>query len=73
MEAKSQRPKDREGVISLLNVTIEALNLAKEISSVTPAKAAFGSVSTLLTMVKVRLLLFCNDLLQVHTYPGQDG
>jgi len=73
MEAKSQRPKDREGVISLLNATIEALNLAKEISSITPAKAAFGSVSVLLTMVKVRLLLFCNDLLQVHTSPGQDG
>jgi len=73
MEAKPQRPKDREGVISLLNVTIEALNLAKEISSITPAKAAFGSVSALLTMVKVRSSLFCNDLLQVHTYPGQDG
>jgi len=73
MEARSQRPKDREGVISLLNVTIEAMNLAKEISSITPAKAAFGSVSALLTMVKVSLLLFCDDLLQIHTYLGQDG
>ena len=71
MEAKSQRPKDREGVISLLSTTIEALNLAKEISSITPAKAAFGSVSVLLTMVKVRLLL-CDDLFEAHTYLGQD-
>jgi len=73
MEAKSQRPKDREGVISALNVAIEATSLAERVTSFTPAKAAFGTVSVLLTMVKVRLLLFCNDLLQVHTYPGQDG
>ena len=62
MEAKSQQPKDREGVISALNATIEAMNLAKEISSITPAKAAFGTVSALLTMLKVRPLVFCNHL-----------
>ena len=37
----------------LLDVAIEALNLAKEISSVTPAKAVFGSVSVILTMIRV--------------------
>ena len=53
MDENSQRPKSRDGVLSSLNVTIEALNLAKEISGITPAKAAFGSVSVLLTMIRV--------------------
>ena len=58
MEAKSQRPKEREGVVSALNAAIEAMNLAKEISSVTPAKAVFGSVGIILTMIRVGFLLF---------------
>ena len=53
MEAKSQRPKGRENTISALNASIEALNLAKEIASVTPAKAVFGSVSVILTTIRV--------------------
>ena len=57
MEAESQRPKEREGTISALNVAIEALNLAKEVSSITPAKAVFGSVSVILTTIKVSLPL----------------
>ena len=73
MEAKSQRPKDRKSAISLLNAAIEAVNLAKEIASVTPAKAAFGIISVLLTMVKVRSLLFRNYLPQAHPCPGRDG
>jgi len=72
MEEKSQRPRDREGVISLLNATIEALNLAKEISSITPAKAAFASVSVLLTMTRVRFFFFRDGPLQIHIYPGFD-
>ena len=61
MEAESQRPKAREGVISGLNAAIEAMNLAKELSSITPAKAVFGSVSITLTMIRVSLLLVCVD------------
>ena len=57
MKAKPQQPKEREGAISVLNATIETLNLAKEVSSITPAKAVFGSVSVILTMIKVSLLL----------------
>jgi len=67
MDSKSQRPKRRDGAISPLNVAIEALNLAKEVSSVTPAKAVFGSVSAILAMIRVRFLRLCNDPLQVHT------
>ena len=58
MNADSQRQKPRDNPLSLLNAAIEAMNLAKEISSVTPAKAVFGSVSILLTMIRVRTLLF---------------
>jgi len=57
MQANSQQPKGRNGTISSLNIAIEGLNLAKEVSSVTPAKAVFGSASLLLTMIRVRFLL----------------
>ena len=53
MKAESQPPKEREGVISALNAAIEILNLAKEISSATPAKAIFGSVSVILATIRV--------------------
>ena len=54
MDPDSQRQKRRDGALSSLNVAIEAMNLAKEVSSVTPAKAVFGTVSILLTMIRVR-------------------
>ena len=54
MDVNSNRPKGRNGALSSLNVTIEAMNIAKEISAIAPAKAAFGSVSVLLTMIRVR-------------------
>ena len=53
MSTKRQRPKGQEGTLSSLNLAIEAMNLAKEISSITPAKAVFGSVSVLLSMIRV--------------------
>jgi hypothetical protein len=56
MDPASERPKGRDGALSALNVAIEGLNLAKEISSVAPAKAVFGSVSVLLVMIKVSIL-----------------
>ena len=71
MEASTQQPKGRDGAISSLNAAIEAMNLAKEISSVTPAKAVFGSVSILLTMIKV-CFLFC-DGSRSRLTPGQDS
>ena len=56
--------------ILLLNSTIEALNLAKETSDITSAKAAFDSVGVFLVLIRVRSPFFWNDLLRVHTYPG---
>ena len=59
MERKTQQPKEQEGTISALNALIEALNLAKEVSSITPAKAVFGSASILLVMIRASLLVLC--------------
>jgi len=70
MDPKSQQLKGRGGVLSSLNVAIEVLNLAKEISDITPAKAAFGSVGVLLTMVRVRFARRCDGGILVHVYPG---
>ena len=72
METKSQRPKGRDGAISALNVAIETLNLAKEVSSITPAKAVFGSVSVILTMIKVSLLCFFVGRLQTEMHLGNN-
>ena len=60
MADKSQQPKGRDGVLSSLNMAIDALNLAKEASSATPAKAIIGSVAILLVMIRVCSLLFCD-------------
>ena len=54
--------KERDGVLSSLDVAIEAINLAKEVSSITPAKAVFGSVSALLTMMRVCFLSWSDVL-----------
>ena len=72
MEAESQQPNEREGAILALNAAVEDLNLA-EISSIPPAKAVFGSVIVLLTLFRVRLLLFRYDLPLVHAQLGLDG
>ena len=53
MDPNAQGQKRREIALSSLNMAIETLNLAKEISSITPAKAVFGAVSVILTMIKV--------------------
>ena len=72
MQANSQPQKGRGGVLSTLNATIETLNLAKEICSVTPAKAAFGSVSALLAMIRVSLFLLSDHGLPIHVSLGVD-
>ena len=54
MDADPRRQKRRDDALSLLNVAIETMNLVKEVASITPAKAVFGSVSVLLTMIRVR-------------------
>ena len=53
MDAKSQRQKGRGGAISALNEAIKALSVAKDLSSIEPAKTVFGSTNTLLTLIRV--------------------
>ena len=53
MDPNPQQRKRQENTLSLLKVAIEAVNLAKEVSGPTPAKAVFGSVSILLSMIRV--------------------
>ena len=54
MDTNSQQRQDF--TLSSLNVAIEAMNLAKEIASITPAKAVFGSAGVVLAMIKVCFL-----------------
>ena len=73
MADDSQPPEGHDTVLSSLNMAIDALNLAKEVSGATPAKAVFGSVAVLLTMIRVGLLLFCDGTSQTHIQAGYDG
>ena len=73
MTSTSQQPKGRDGALSMMNVAIEALNLAKEISSVTPAKAVFGTASVLLVTIRVKVALTCDDKHQIHGFLGLYG
>jgi len=57
MAAKFQRPKGQNNGLSSLNEAIDVLDLAKEVSSITPAKTAFCSASVLLTEIRVGFLL----------------
>ena len=61
METRLQQTKGWGGVPSSLDPAIEVLNLAKELSGITPAKAVFGSVAVLLTMIRVCFHAFCNE------------
>jgi hypothetical protein len=63
-----QRPKGQVNVLSSLNAAIDALSLAKELSSITPAKAVFGTVSVILTMIRVCLLLSCVETTSGFSY-----
>jgi len=57
MNPNPQRPKRRDATLSSLNAAIDAMNIAKDVMGMTPAKAAFASVSVILTMIRVGLLV----------------
>ena len=73
MDTKPQRSKHQDITLSSLNAVIEALNLAKELSGVTPAKAVFGTVGVILTMIRVSSLLVCVRRSQDGMDLGHDG
>lgn len=54
MAPRPQQPKGRNGALfDSLAAAIDAMNLAKEASSLTPVKVVFGTVGILLTMIRV--------------------
>ena len=69
----SQPAKGRDGVISTLNVFIQALNIAKDACGIPPAQAAFGSAGVLLTMIRVRFPFLCEDELLTRVNLGHNG
>jgi hypothetical protein len=71
--ASSQQQKGRDGVLSTLDVSIQALNFAKDSCGIPPAQIAFGSASVLLTMIRVCFLLLCKVTLLIRVYLGHNG
>ena len=67
MTDNSQPPKSRGRGIAALNMAIDALNLAKEASSSTPANPVFGPVALLVTMIRVSSFLLSDEMFQAHT------
>ena len=72
MDAKSRPQKEWNTILSTLNMAIDALNFAKDLSGIEPAKIAFGTVSGLLTTIRVRSILSRDDELLAYAYPGLD-
>lgn len=73
MPSNSQRQKRLDKTLSKLNVAIGLVNLAKDVSGVAPAQAAFGSVSVLLTVIRVCDLLAYTAALRAYVSAGLDG
>ena len=70
MASDSQQQKGRDSTLSKLNLAIDTLSLAKDVSTIAPAQAAFGAVCALLTVLRVIVLLVCVDGLLTRIYPG---
>ena len=67
MGAKPQQPMDWDRALLELDGAIQVLDLAEKGSNIPPAKVVFDLVGILLATIRVCLLLFSGDLLQVHT------
>jgi len=70
MDIEAQKQERRDNILSSLNAAIEVLNLVGGISDIVPAKALFGTVSVVLTMIKVSSPLICVNRLQVEVCVG---
>lgn len=57
-----------------LTAVITAVTLARDLcTAIPPARAAFASVDTLLTMIRVCCFLLCDNEFLVHIFLGQNG
>ena len=66
MATNSPQQKGRDLPLSTLDIT-------KDACSIPPAQVAFGSVSVLLTTIKVLFFLSYDHGLQIHIYLGHRG
>ena len=67
MADKSQRRRGGGRVVPTLNMVIDSLNIAKEVTNNTPVNPVFCPVATLLTMIRVSSLLFRDEMCGAHT------
>ena len=65
--------KGRDRAIVTLNAFIQILNIAKDACAIPPAQIAFGSVSVLLTMIRVRSPAFCAYEFPIQVCSGHYG
>ena len=68
-KSQSQRPKGRDGLLSTLDVLIQALSIAGSTCGIPPAQIAISSANALLSMIRVCSLQYYHELL-AHIYPG---
>ena len=68
MASEPQQVKGRDHTLSTLDVLIQALNLARDTCGIPSAQAVFGSVSALLSTIKVHPLPFCSYDLPAHAH-----
>ena len=73
MASKPQQTEEQDAALTTLNVAIDSLNHSKELSTVTPAKAIFGSVGVLLATIRVLFAPLCGDELPAHVLLGLRG
>jgi hypothetical protein len=66
--ASSQQQKERDGVLTALDLLIQTLSIAKDACGIPPAQVALGSANVLLTMIRVRFPQFREDKLLVHVF-----
>ena len=68
MKTKFRRPKEPNDALPSLNAVIDTLDLARDNTSLKPAKDAFHSASALLTTTRVRF--FPVDVRRLSTDVG---
>ena len=62
MDSRSWQQRRRDTALSSLNLAIETTNIANGTLCMTPANAALGSVTVILTMIRVGFLLVSGRL-----------
>ena len=70
MASNSQRLNAHDSTLPRLNLAIDFPSVAKDVSTIAPAQATFGSVCALLTVLRVLVFLFCGDGLPTHVSSG---